>query len=155
LLFNISCKTKENIAEVVSAYDFSRKQYRASIIIKELQRDVPPDAIKIIGITSVDLFEPALTFVFGAAQLGGISALVSFYRLRQEFYGLPGKLEVLLERLFKEINHELGHTFGLVHCSQVKCVMSLSLNIKQLDTKAQDFCPRCAELVKIELEKLQ
>ena len=43
------------------------------------------------GSPSLDLYIPILTFVFGEAQIGGASAIVSYHRLRQEFYGLPAR----------------------------------------------------------------
>ena len=71
----------------------------------------------ILGVTDVDLAIPMLSFLFGQAQLDGRVAVVSLCRLHQEFYGLPADRGLLRERTVKEVLHELGHTFGLAHCS--------------------------------------
>ena len=39
--------------------------------------------------------------------------------------------------------HELGHTFGLVHCDDGRCVMRRSTNLAGVDTKSAAFCPDC------------
>jgi archaemetzincin len=96
-----------------------------------------------LGIVSSDLFIPILTFVFGEAQLHGACALVSTFRLRQEFYGLPADLELLKERLLKESAHELGHTLGIAHCDDYNCVMAPSHGIEWIDLKKRSFCPLC------------
>jgi archaemetzincin len=44
---------------------------------------------RLLAVTSLDLYVPVLTLVFGEAQLDGNCAVVSLRRLRQEFYGLP------------------------------------------------------------------
>ncbi|MBI3470125.1 MAG: hypothetical protein HY013_02060, partial [Candidatus Solibacter usitatus] len=82
-----------------------------------------------------------LTFVFGEAQLEGRCALVSFHRLREEFYGLPARPDLLGERLLKEAVHEVGHTFGLRHCGRWSCVMALTHAVERLDPAS----PRCGE----------
>ena len=84
-----------------------------------------PDA-RVLGVTTCDLYVPVLTFVFGEAQLDGNCAVVSTARLHEEFYGLPRERCLLRERLIKEAAHELGHTFGLRHCPDWRCVMSSS-----------------------------
>jgi archaemetzincin len=76
--------------------------------------------------------------------LGGRVAVVSLARLRQEFHGLPGNPHVLVQRALKEALHETGHTFGLVHCADGGCAMSLSTNIRQIDLKRAAFCAACA-----------
>ena len=72
--------------------------------------------------TDADLFIPVLTFVYGEAQLGGRAAVVSTARLAVE----QGRHDPALvaERIVKECVHELGHTFGLLHCDTPGCVMT-------------------------------
>jgi predicted Zn-dependent protease len=53
----------------------------------------------------------------------------------------------LRDRLVKEAVHELGHTFGLRHCADWRCVMSSSYGVERLDVKGADFCPRCRKPV--------
>jgi archaemetzincin len=126
------------------AFDAGRGQYRSMDVLEMLARQCPADAWKLVAITERDLFVPVLTFVFGQAQLGGRLAVVSLARLRQEFYGLAPNHEVLLERAAKEAMHETGHTFGLVHCADRSCAMSLATNIRQIDGKRAAWCSACA-----------
>ena len=131
------------------SYDAKRGQYKSVDIMKVVARSAPSDATRILGVTEGDLAIPTLTFVFGQAQLDGPVAVVSLARLRQEFYGLPGEVTVLRERLAKEVLHEFGHTFGLTHCADSKCVMSLATHIGLVDNKDERYCGRCgAHLVR-------
>ncbi|MBI4429387.1 MAG: hypothetical protein HY562_09750, partial [Ignavibacteriales bacterium] len=98
---------------------------------------------KILCITALDLFVPVLTFVFGEAQLDGSAAIVSSHRLDESFYGLPKNQEILEHRLLKEAVHELGHTYGLVHCHDYECVMHSSTSVEEIDVKGTTFCTRC------------
>ena len=91
----------------------------------------------------VDLFIPILTFVFGEAQLQGIGSVVSTHRLHNRFYGLPEDRELTTDRLLKEAVHELGHTYGLIHCSQQRCVMNASTYVENIDQKPAELCPVC------------
>lgn len=127
------------------SYDPGRGQYKSVEIMKAVARSTPPDAQRILGVTEGDLAIPTLTFIFGQAQLDGKVAVVSLARLRQEFYGLPGDESVLRERVVKEVLHELGHTFGLTHCAESTCVMSLATHIGLVDDKQQRYCARCGE----------
>ncbi|MFY9725471.1 MAG: archaemetzincin family Zn-dependent metalloprotease [Bryobacteraceae bacterium] len=126
------------------AYDAGRGQYGSIPVLEMLVRLCPSDALKVLGLTERDLFIPVLTFVFGHAQLGGRAAVVSLARLRQEFYGLAPNREVFLERAQKEALHECGHMFGLVHCPDGNCAMSLASGVRQIDFKRAAFCARCA-----------
>lgn len=125
------------------AFDEKRRQYASAPVLEMLIGACPADAARLVGLTERDLFIPVLTFVFGHAQLGGRVALVSLARLRQEFYGLEPDAEVFLERARKEALHETGHTFGLVHCADRSCAMSLSTRVQQIDQKLAAFCPAC------------
>lgn len=46
----------------------------------------------------------------------------------------------------KEAVHELGHTFGLVHCIDPKCVMFFSNSLADTDNKNTKFCKKCIKL---------
>ncbi len=124
-------------------FDPSRGQYNSTLFLGQLLRGLDPDVSKVIGVTSVDLFVPVLTFVFGEAQLVGKAAVVSTHRLRNEAYGLPPNDVIFRERLDKEALHELGHTYGLVHCASPSCVMRSSTYVEEIDLKSAEFCPAC------------
>jgi archaemetzincin len=129
-------------------YDPVRSQYNSTWILSQILTLVPEEDCKILGVTSLDLYVPVLTFVFGEAQLDGRAALVSSFRLRDELYGLPKNPEKLRERLEKEAIHELGHTFGLIHCREPNCVMHTSTYAEEIDFKSKEFCPACSAFLK-------
>lgn len=98
---------------------------------------------KVLAVTGEDLFIPILTYVFGEAQLAGDFAVVSYHRLQPERYGLAADRRLLMNRLVKESLHELGHTYGLVHCRDQECVMRTSTYAEDIDLKGGAFCRRC------------
>ena len=131
------------LGSVEFAFDEERRQYGSIPVLDMLLRRCPPDAGKMLAVTERDLFIPVLTFVFGQAQLGGRVGVLSFARLRQEFYGMAANREIFLERAYKEALHETGHLFGLVHCAEPRCAMSLSTTVRQIDLKDDAFCAAC------------
>ena len=120
-----------------------RQQFHSSEILARMQPYVNGNTWRLLGITELDLYIPILTFVFGEAQLGGGSAVVSSHRLRQEFYGLPADLDVLANRLLIEAVHELGHTLRLTHCHDYHCAMAPSHAVEWIDLKDSGFCEDC------------
>jgi len=122
------------------AYDARRRQFSSGRILRWLASLLPEDGSKVLGVTDVDLFMPVLTFVYGEAQLGGRAAVVSMARLLDE---RGPRSPLLVARLAKEAVHELGHTFGLLHCEQNPCVMSRSANLAQVDRKGTTLCHDC------------
>jgi len=145
-----ACAISANHLDINSTYDALRGQYHSTSILKRLANLPATESWRILGVTESDLFIPILTFVFGEAQLGPIdarAAVVSLHRLRQEFYGLPADAALLAERLLKEALHEIGHTLGLRHCPDYRCVMSASPAVENIDLKAPYFCPTCGTLL--------
>jgi archaemetzincin len=126
------------------AYDPLRKQHHSTPILEKLVASEASGEAKILGVTDHDLMIPILTFVFGEAQLGGRAAIVSLARLRSSFYGLPEDPDLFYRRAEKEALHELGHTFGLVHCPDYECVMHFSNSVEEVDLKGDRYCARCA-----------
>ena len=132
-------------------FDASRGQYHSSALLKQmLDRlgDHGSAEDKLVALVDVDLFIPVLTFVFGEAQLSGRCAVVSTFRLQNAFYGIPADTAMLAQRVEKEIVHEVGHLFGLVHCRAFECVMRSSTYVEEIDLKSAGLCGDCAALVK-------
>jgi len=145
-IYRRSCQIRPERLDITSAWDAGRQQYWSTAILERLQ-DSSDSGTRVLGITACDLFVPVLTFVFGEAQLDGYCAAVSVARLDEQFYGLPAREDLLRSRLVKTAVHELGHTFGLRHCPDWRCVMSSSYGVERLDVKGADFCPRCRKPV--------
>jgi len=124
----------------------ARAQYRAGALLSYLRRIDFPELVKLVAVVDFDLYEEGLNFVFGEAELGGRNAVVSTFRL--------GDLreEILFERVFKELNHELGHTFGLRHCRDALCVMSFSNSLEDVDRKRRLFCNLCYTQLRASVE---
>ncbi len=144
-IFRLPCELLPDPLDAEFALHGERQQYHSSRILERMQNQIVGNSWKVVGITSLDLYIPVLTFVFGEAQVGGRCALVSGYRLRQEFYGLDPDPELLLDRLIKESVHELGHTLGLVHCDDYRCAMASTHSVEGIDLKRRVFCPACVE----------
>ena len=140
---SLPVRVTRNMPVPEGSYERSRNQYNSTRILREILRETPTDAIKIVGIIDKDLCIPILTFVFGEAQLGGVASIVSIARLRQEFHGLSPDDGILFERLVKEVLHELGHNFGLIHCSDRECIMYLSNTVRDVDRKKTTYCASC------------
>ena len=130
------------------SFDPSRGQYNSTRLLELLLDHGGDGPWKILGVTSVDLFIPVLTYVFGEAQLDGSAAVVSTFRLDNTIYGLPPDRDLLFQRLCKEAIHELGHTYNLIHCHEHPCVMMSSTYVDGIDQKSARFCPACQSQVK-------
>jgi len=142
---HVACSIQPDELEAEFAFNPLRRQYHSTEILKKILQPPAGDSWKVLGVAEIDLYIPVLTFVFGEAQLSDGGALVSAYRLRQEFYGMPSDPNLLHERLLKEALHELGHTYGLRHCSDYTCVMSSSNAVERIDLKRAEFCANCAQ----------
>jgi len=144
--FNLNSKTIIPEIDLSKYYSEERDQYYSTKLIEYALSNFSSFK-KILMITDFDLYVPVLTFVFGEAQLNGKAAIVSAHRLYPEFYGLPPNEDLFLARLIKEINHELGHTYGLRHCLNFECVMHSSSNVDEIDIKGEAFCKKCFEKI--------
>jgi archaemetzincin len=143
--FHSPCGIRPTRLDAAFAHDPKRNQFHSTAILQALQPLA--NGSRILAVTSVDLFVPVLTFVFGEAQLAGNCAVVSLHRLREEVYGLPPNPVLLAERLLKEAVHELGHTFGLRHCDDWRCVMTSSHAVEWLDVKSPALCASCRKTI--------
>jgi archaemetzincin len=131
--------------EVNTAVAFSadRNQYFSTKLIADAIPKTSELNGKVILLVEFDLYVPVFTFVFGEAQLRGKVSIVSLCRLHEEFYTGQTNDDLFIKRTMKEILHELGHNFGLLHCNNWDCVMHASSIIEQVDIKGSFYCNKC------------
>ncbi len=141
--FLIVVNLKEGHLDLSEFYDPTRRQYNGVKLIYELESTLSSDSSKILGLFNVDLFIPILTFIFGQAFLNGRTGIASSYRLSNERYGIKTDEKIITERFIKEVIHELGHTFGLIHCHIPTCVMRSSTYVEDIDQKSAHLCLSC------------
>jgi archaemetzincin len=145
--YSVTCEILPPEPEPAYAFSAARQQYSSTEILAKLAARPGIDEAKILCVVSADLYIPILTFVFGEAQLKGSCAVISTFRLRPEFYGLPADEVLLASRTIKEAVHELGHTLGIPHCEDYNCVMAPSHAVEWIDLKKASFCEACRSVV--------
>ncbi|MHA1792995.1 MAG: archaemetzincin family Zn-dependent metalloprotease [Promethearchaeota archaeon] len=130
-------------------FNRKRQQYASSYYLRylALNKDFDSRCFR-LGIIQGDLYSdtnPALNFIFGEAQVGKNSCVISICRLRPEFYGSSPDPDLLNQRILKEAIHELGHVLGLMHCKDPSCLMYFSNTIWDSDKKNISFCRNCKD----------
>jgi len=141
--FDLPCRVVAPIHIPPAAYDRRREQYLGARILDVLARLDVPNAGRVLGVIDADCYARGLNFIFGQAGIHGRDCFIALPRLRESFYGLPEHEPLFRERVLKEAVHELGHTYGLGHCPDPRCVMHFSNSLRDTDVKAAHFCLRC------------
>jgi archaemetzincin len=130
------------------AYDADREQHRAEEFIELAGRI--GDGEKNIAITDKDLYYRRRNYVFGLAYLSGNGSVISTYRLQTSSDGGFSERsadDIFVDRIRKEVIHEIGHTLGLEHCDNARCVMNFSPTVREVDVKEEHLCGSCQRTV--------
>lgn len=103
------------------------KQWHAAHVLDAIIRQgLPKDAYGVMAVTMCDLYpRPEWNFVYGLSRLKQRVGVFSFVRhtpkgrsRSPEYRGAQ-----LLRRALKTLIHEIGHMFGLKHCTWYNCLM--------------------------------
>lgn len=144
-IYGYPCRIAPPVRVPEFSYSADRDQYNAEAIVEKIMEKMPVDAEKLLCVVDVDLFVPGLNFVFGLAA--GNTAVISLARLRPEYYGERKNEYLFRGRALKEAVHELGHTFGLHHCPDIRCIMHFSNRLEDTDIKGPGFCKLCSNKI--------
>ena len=139
----IDAEIMPSMAHPYYALDRHRLQYDCGLILQTMNANRFDGYEKVIGVLTVDLFVPILTYVYGEARQGGKIALVSTFRMRNNPHSKSDPPSRVYERTAKVALHEIGHLFNMLHCEDEKCLMHFSGNLATLDKTPLYFCRYC------------
>jgi len=109
-------------------------------ILDLLKPRVPPNAVGLLALTPIDVTAgPDWNFVFGQASLVDRVGVWSLHRLAAP----DAPKETQLRRVAQVALHELGHMFGIDHCTAYSCCMNGYNSMKEADAAPLAFCPEC------------
>ena len=124
------------------------EQARAPDLLEHLSTALPRDAYALIGLTAIDLYpDDDWNYVFGMASFRGRVGVYSVARYHPSFHGeedhYPQPEVWALRRSLKVMAHEIGHMFGMDHCTFYECVMNGANHLAETDRRPVHLCPVC------------
>jgi archaemetzincin len=138
--YDVEVVVSERTALPHAAFYAPRSRYRAERLLAALERMVPKDGYRILGLTDVDISTTkgkiADWGVMGLGSLDGRMCVLSSFRCRRG----ARNAEHAKVRLGKTAVHELGHTFGLEHCPNRGCIMEDGHGTVLTSDREYDLC---------------
>jgi archaemetzincin len=125
------------------AYNVVRSQHYATILLNKLERVKANPREFVLGVCEEDIYLPDEPYIIGHSDIVSGTSVVSLFRIRQEFYGLPEDEMKVYTRLYKQSIHQLAHLFEMTSCRNPCCVNYYSQNMMDIDSKGEKFCDLC------------
>ena len=122
------------------AFNQRRQKYVADDLLSFLREY---DGDRVLGLMNDVMYRYVLDHIKGMADFLGRAAVISLSHIREH-----AEQELLKQRLGKLAAHELGHTFGLEHCKDPKCVMNNADGLKLWDCCSDCYCQQCLPIIK-------
>lgn len=127
-----------------NAFYKPRNRYKADSIINFLEKYNNKRYRFVAGLTSKDISTTLGKYkdwgVFGLGSYSNFGCITSSFRLKKNVTEAK-----LLERLQKVTLHEIGHNYGLVHCTtNDPCLMKAANGkVSTVDSEPMNFCKSC------------
>jgi archaemetzincin len=141
--YGLQIKVLPRVALPAHAYYKPRKRYRADPLLSFLEKRLPADGYRILGLTGVDISTTKGKIydwgIMGLATIDGGSCVISAFRCRMR--AKDDKHARI--RLAKVAVHEIGHTLGLDHCPTVGCLLEDAKGRVATCDREHDICARC------------
>jgi len=124
--------------KATSRMNAGQLQWKTPDILKWMKAKIPKDAYGMLAVTMTDLYpDEKWNFVFGQASFKERVGVFSFAR-----YGAEDK-KVALIRAAKVLTHEMGHMFGIKHCTFYQCNMNGANHLTEMDNAPPNLCNVC------------
>ena len=142
-LFSLPSDILQGMKIPKESHNITRNQYFSTVILQKLELLKASQREVILGLLEDDLYSAGTPFIVGDSDRLGSCAVVSYFRIRQEFYGLPEDERLVFKRVLKESSKHLGRILGLTLCRNPRCVMYYSDNMFDIDQKSEKLCDIC------------
>ncbi|TPG41831.1 Zn-dependent protease [Flavobacterium pectinovorum] len=149
IYFQLKTKTLEPISNDVVPNSarrmmYSHEQLLAGYLLNDvLKEEEHLNRIALMGLSELDLYpKPEWNYVFGLASYRDKVGVSSIYRL-QDGELTSENFNLCLSRLLKISSHEIGHMFGLHHCTNANCVMNGTNSMEETDRHSIRLCSVC------------
>jgi archaemetzincin len=140
--YHVKCILKPAVSLTKGILADSKTRYEANRILSKYNSD---ENILILTEQDIAVVNPERHSkewgVFGLGYQPGTTCVVSVFRLRRN-----ASKALFRDRLIKVCLHEIGHNFGLKHCTSgdTRCLMRDSQGtIKEVDQEQVFLCPQC------------
>jgi len=142
-LFSLPSDILQGMKLPTEAHNLIRNQYFSTVIMQKLELLKASQREIILGILEEDLYDAGSAYVIGDSDRLANCAVVSYSRIRQEFYGLPEDERLVFKRILKESAKHLGRLLGLKLCKNPRCIMYYSDDMYDIDQKGEKLCDVC------------
>ncbi len=128
--------------------DHGHTQLLSTDLLSSLESHLDDETFAVVGVVEPDLYpHPDWNFVFGHATYDRGVGVWSTARLNP---GFPRGRSITTEartttlrRTTRIMTHEMGHMFGMKHCTYFRCAMNGSNSLEETDSQATYLCPVC------------